>query len=331
MKHVLQALKGNNVKVIDRRGKALGGNPRQRRLSAITKGAVHWTASNRQGELSAIEGHEAWWRSIPQTMGNMGGYHIFIPRSGTAIINYDFETQTSGVGRQNSYTVHVSYEGNPANPMTESQRRTLKVVWNAIPKDVPGIKSMDDVLGHNEFPGHASNQCPGINMNNFRSYLKDNRKVEVVVSNNLYRVQVGAFSDRKNAEQLAKELQDKGYPVYIPENGGTQDSPKPAAQPTPAPTPQKTIDQLAQEVLAGKHGTGDARRQSLGSQFSEVQARVNELLGANQPTPKKSVDEVAREIINGQGGWGNNPQRAERLRAAGYDPAEVQRRVNQLV
>jgi hypothetical protein len=58
---------------------------------------------------------------------------------------------------------------------------------------------------------------------------------------------------------------------------------------------------------------------------------VNELLGATQPTPKKSIDDVAREIINGQGNWGNNPQRAERLRAAGYDPAAVQRRVNQLI
>jgi N-acetylmuramoyl-L-alanine amidase len=31
----------------------------------------------------------------------------------------------------------------------------------------------------------------------------------------LYRVQVGAFADRKNAERLAEELRKKGYPVYI--------------------------------------------------------------------------------------------------------------------
>lgn len=162
--------------------------------------------------------------------------------------------------------------------------------------------------------------------------IKDgNRKVEVAVSNNLYRVQVGTFSDKINAERLAKELQDKGYPVYIPKNGGTQYKPKPTAQPTPASTPHKIIDQLAQELLAGKHGTGDARRQSLGNRFSEVQARVNEFVGARQNTPKKSVDEVAPETINGQGGWGDNPQRAERLRATGYDPASVQRRVNQLI
>ncbi|MBB6283839.1 N-acetylmuramoyl-L-alanine amidase [Geobacillus subterraneus] len=31
----------------------------------------------------------------------------------------------------------------------------------------------------------------------------------------LYRVQVGAFSDRRNAERLAEELKRKGYPVFI--------------------------------------------------------------------------------------------------------------------
>jgi hypothetical protein len=99
--------------------------------------------------------------------------------------------------------------------------------------------------------------------------------------------------------------------------------------------PSKSIDQMAKEVIDGKHGNGhETRRKSLGisqSEYEKVRARVNELVGATQPTPKKSVDEVAREIINGQGGWGNNPQRAERLRAAGYDPAAVQRRVNQLI
>lgn len=172
MKNVLADLKKAGIKTIDRRGKALGGNPRQRPLTRITKVGGHWTASNRQGEEAAIEGHESWWRSIPHIMGSMGGYHIFVPRTGAAIINYDLETQTSGVGNQNGYTVHVSYEGNPANPMTAKQRSTLKVILQALPKDLPNVKSTDDVWGHNEFPGHASNQCPGIDMSAFRKFLK---------------------------------------------------------------------------------------------------------------------------------------------------------------
>jgi N-acetylmuramoyl-L-alanine amidase len=35
--------------------------------------------------------------------------------------------------------------------------------------------------------------------------------------NVLYRVQVGAFSKRENAEKLSEELRSKGYPTYITE------------------------------------------------------------------------------------------------------------------
>ena len=42
----------------------------------------------------------------------------------------------------------------------------------------------------------------------------------------------------------------------------------------------------------------------------------------------KSIDEIALEVIKGK--WGNNPERANRLRAAGYNPAMVQARVNEL-
>lgn len=37
-------------------------------------------------------------------------------------------------------------------------------------------------------------------------------------SGELFRVQVGAFADKERAEQLGKELSEKGYPVYIVSN-----------------------------------------------------------------------------------------------------------------
>lgn len=43
---------------------------------------------------------------------------------------------------------------------------------------------------------------------------------------------------------------------------------------------------------------------------------------------KKTAQQVAQEIADGKGGWENNPQRAEKLKAAGYDPEEVQKLVN---
>lgn len=43
-------------------------------------------------------------------------------------------------------------------------------------------------------------------------------------------------------------------------------------------TTNKSIDELAQEVLAGKHGSGEQRKLSLGSNYDAVQAKVNEML-----------------------------------------------------
>lgn len=44
---------------------------------------------------------------------------------------------------------------------------------------------------------------------------------------------------------------------------------------------------------------------------------------------KKSVDEIAKEVI--QGKWGNGTERKEKLTAAGYDYATVQKRVNEML
>ena len=45
--------------------------------------------------------------------------------------------------------------------------------------------------------------------------------------------------------------------------------------------------------------------------------------------PKKSVDEIANEVLDGK--WGNGSERIERLKAAGYDPEAVQKKVNALL
>lgn len=43
----------------------------------------------------------------------------------------------------------------------------------------------------------------------------------------------------------------------------------------------KSIEELAQEVIAGKYGNGEERKQKLGNLYNEVQKRVNEILGNN--------------------------------------------------
>ncbi len=41
---------------------------------------------------------------------------------------------------------------------------------------------------------------------------------------------------------------------------------------------------------------------------------------------RKDINAVAKEVIDGK--WGNDEERKKKLKEAGYDPAEVQRRVN---
>lgn len=90
----------------------------------------------------------------------------------------------------------------------------------------------------------------------------------------LYRVQIGAFSVKENAEAMLAKAKAAGFEnAYIATNSGA---------------------------------------------------------GATQTaTQKKSVDEIAREVLAGK--WGNGATRTQKLQAAGYDPAEVQKRVNELL
>ncbi len=99
-------------------------------------------------------------------------------------------------------------------------------------------------------------------------------------------------------------------------------------KPKTTPKPSKSIETLAREVIDGKHGTGEARKKALGSNYQAVQKRVNQILGAGGSN-RKSIDIIAREVIDGK--WGNDPERSRRLRNAGYDAKAVQRRVNQLL
>ena len=59
--------------------------------------------------------------------------------------------------------------------------------------------------------------------------------------------------------------------------------------------------------------------------YCTVQGTVTE----QKTTAAKSVDEIAKEVI--QGKWGNGDERKEKLAAAGYDYAAVQKRVNEML
>lgn len=97
---------------------------------------------------------------------------------------------------------------------------------------------------------------------------------------------------------------------------------------TEKPEHKKSVEQLAQEVLAGLWGTkstNPTREQLLteaGYDYNAVQNKVNELCNAN----RKSEDEIANEVIAGK--WGNGTERVNNLQKAGYDASQIQKLVN---
>lgn len=100
---------------------------------------------------------------------------------------------------------------------------------------------------------------------------------------------------------------------------------------SPAPG-KKSNEQIADEVLAGKWGNNPQRRDSLiaaGYDYNAIQAIVNGKVGNPTTAPRKSNEVIAEEVL--AGAWGNNPERQQRLQAAGYDYAAIQAIVNQKV
>lgn len=98
-------------------------------------------------------------------------------------------------------------------------------------------------------------------------------------------------------------------------------------------TADYSIDAIAYRVIAGEFGNGQDRINALaaaGYDNVAVQQRVNEIL-QGETTPNTSQDNlsaIAEAVYRGD--YGNGQDRINALRAAGYDPDEVQRAVDRI-
>lgn len=90
----------------------------------------------------------------------------------------------------------------------------------------------------------------------------------------LYRVQIGAYSKRENAETMLAKAKAAGFAdafiAAAEQNGENAETPEPSLLP---------LDEIAQEVIDGKWGNGSERKQRLtdaGYDYDAVQKRVSE-------------------------------------------------------
>lgn len=95
--------------------------------------------------------------------------------------------------------------------------------------------------------------------------------------------------------------------------------------------PPKSIDAIANEVISGKWGVGEERKDNLtkaGYDYAAIQSRVNQLSNSMY-APNKPVSTIAKEVISGK--WGVGLLRKQKLVNAGYNYEDVQKEVNRLL
>ncbi|WP_423189412.1 N-acetylmuramoyl-L-alanine amidase [Alkalibacterium sp. f15] len=93
----------------------------------------------------------------------------------------------------------------------------------------------------------------------------------------------------------------------------------------------KTVAEIAQEVINGLWGNGAERMRALseaGHDAQLIQQHINDLLKPGTKEEVKPLNVIAQEVLDGK--WGNGLERSESLKKAGYNPAAVQLRVNEL-
>lgn len=96
------------------------------------------------------------------------------------------------------------------------------------------------------------------------------------------------------------------------------------------PQTEKSVEEIAMEVIAGKWSIGNTRRSLLaaaGYNVAEVQAMVNLILNDN--TKNVENGEVARDVIAGK--YGNGAERKKNLEKLGYTYSVIQAIVNKIL
>ena len=184
-----------------------------------------------------------------------------------AIQHFSHDTQCwhAGDGRGNGNLNSIGIEMciNSDGNYTKTINNTVGLVQKLMKDLNIPIKN---VVQHNHWSGK---DCPkqlrngkdGIKWNDFLNKVKNHKEVG---EDKLYKVQTGAFKNRKNADDMAQKLKKDGYDTYVIFEGET-----------PAQTKRKSVKELYDEVMAGKHGDGEQRKKSLGNRYQEVQDYIN--------------------------------------------------------
>lgn len=134
----------------------------------------------------------------------------------------------------------------------------------------------------------------------------------------------GAPGDQTGRESRIQDYYRGSWDGVLHYNGRADVGGAPGGSGSGAPSGD--VSELAERVIAGEFGNGDARRVALGDRYDEVQAEVNRILLGGSSGGSYDVDAIARRVIAGE--FGNGDERKRRL---GDKYSAVQQRVNEML
>lgn len=234
-----------------------------------------------------------------------------------------------GQGNRKGIAIEICYSESGGERFDKAEENAAEFIAFKLKEKGWGI---DKVKKHQDF---SNKYCPHRTLdlgwerflNKIRSYL---RETQVDNNTNTLLKDLNTIADEViagkwgNGENRKNALTNAGYNYNEVQALVNQ-----KLNGTSTVSNKKSIDIIADEVIAGKWGNGTDRKINLenaGYNYQEVQNKVNEKLGANTSN-KKSNEEIANEVIKGL--WGNGQERKDKLAQAGYDYSAIQKIVNQ--
>ena len=124
----------------------------------------------------------------------------------------------------------------------------------------------------------------------------------------LYRVQTGAFSKKSNADVMLAKVKAAGFDTYMVQVNGLY---------------------KIQVGAYSKKSNAEAMLAKIKAKGFDAFITTKSGQAVSATPAKKSIDEIAKEVIEGK--WGNGDARKSSLEKAGYNYAEVQKKVNELL
>jgi len=182
-----------------------------------------------------------------------------------------------GDGNRKGIGIEICYSLSGGEKFVSAEKLAAKFIAQGLKEKGWGI---DRVKKHQDFDGK---RCPHRTLDMGWQRFLDMIEVEMreTKSDTLYRVQVGAFRVKANAEKQLADLKAAGF------NGFIVESKAEAAPAEPPKSAKKSIEEVAQEIVYGNPnpwGNGTERTKNLteagytAEERKAIQDRVNQLL-----------------------------------------------------